>query len=268
MKILENAVVLSNTRIAPHIWSMWLQSPEICAAAVPGQFLHVRIKESTLPLLRRPLSIGRVEEDKLELVWRVVGTGTEEFTKRSAGETVSLLGPLGRGFSAPDSLEHAIMVGGGLGVPPMVYLHDHLKAKGVQTHLLIGARTAEDIPLGPDDTARQDAEIILEKPGDGPSGLATELAMKWFTALKESGKLGKTAVYICGPWGLVLAMQKITPGEKLMLAEVSLEQQMGCGIGVCQGCAVRVKGGPTSYQLVCHDGPVFPLFDVESPHGK
>ncbi len=268
MKVIENAVVLSNREIAPQIHSMWLKSPKICQAAAPGQFLHVRVKDSFVPLLRRPLSIGRVEDDTLELVWRVVGVGTEEFTRREPGEEVSLLGPLGTGFTVTGDEKHAILVGGGLGVPPVVYLNRRMKSLGIDSHLLIGARTQQDVPLAPEDPVLQDAEVILEQGGEGRSGLVTELAGDWFTKLEASDDLSGTAVYVCGPWGLVLAMQRITPADRLLRSEVSLEQQMGCGIGVCQGCAVRVKGGPTPYQLVCLDGPVFPLFDVEAPHGK
>ena len=83
---------------------------------------------------------------------------------------------------------------------------------------------------------------------------------------RRNGSLSSTAVYTCGPWGLVGAMKRVVPMTELLRAEVSLEQQMACGIGVCQGCASKVEGGPTPYRLVCTDGPVFNLVDVEVPH--
>lgn len=268
MKALETGRITRIQEIRPGIFSLWASTPEISSLAVPGQFVHVRIKDQFLPLLRRPLSIGRVEGEELELVWRVVGEGTRLLGQLQVGDDIDLLGPLGHGFSIPDEAERFIMVGGGLGMPPMVYLYNHLKQLGKHATLFLGVRGRADIPLADDDLLLQEIQVVAEN-GDGfRKGLVTEPVSELLEELKTIDLLSKTALYSCGPWGLVGALQRTVPQDSLLLTEVSLEQQMGCGIGVCQGCAVEAEGGPTPYRLVCSDGPVFDLFSVEVPGGK
>lgn len=270
MKVLETGHATRVREIRPGIWSMWVKAPEVCSRAVPGQFLHVRIQQGSFsPLLRRPLSIGRVHGDELELVWRVVGEGTRLLTGTSVGDAVDLLGPLGHGFTIDSSTEQAILVGGGLGMPPMVYLYEHLESLGIHATLMLGVRGKDDIPLAPEDPILAKTTVVAELDGQGfRQGLVTVPATEALEQLRSNGGLANAAVYSCGPWGLVGALQKATPRHELKLTEVSLEQQMGCGVGVCQGCAVVADGGPTPYRLVCTDGPVFDLFSVEVPGGK
>ncbi len=267
MKHLEDAVVISIREVRPGIWSMWLKSPKICADARPGQFLHVRTTDTFLPLLRRPLSIGRVHGDTLELVWRVVGSGTSVLTDVSEGHSVNLLGPLGNPFTIDDDIQRAVLIAGGLGLPPLVYLYEILTEKKIETTLFLGVRGEADIPMADDDPMFASMQIIAEEGGKFPKGLVVDPARELLCKLGTPGLLGTTAMYSCGPWGLVSALQKVIPGNDLKRAEVSLEQQMACGIGVCQGCATPVKGGGSPYKLVCHDGPVFDLFSVEAPNG-
>lgn len=265
VKVLEKAVVLSNREIRPGIMSMWLSAPEIASHCQPGQFVHVRILDSFQPLLRRPISIGRVESETLELVWRIVGTGTDILAQRNEGEEVDLLGPLGRPFNVEGHIEEALLVGGGLGAPPIVYLHKELLKRGVKSTMLIGVQSVDALPLADDDPDLESITVVEEAGSTFRAGLVTEPLMEELARLKQSGSLSNTAVYSCGPWGLVGALQKVVPNDGLLRSEVSLEQQMGCGVGVCQGCAVVAEGGPTKYRLVCHDGPVFDLFGVEVP---
>jgi dihydroorotate dehydrogenase electron transfer subunit len=265
MKHLEDAIVRSNREIRPGIWSMWLHSPSICRDAQPGQFVHVKVGEGLTPLLRRPLSIGRVHGDELELVWRVVGAGTELMTHASDGDVLNMLGPLGNPFSIVDSASDRLLVGGGLGVPPLVYLYETLKNRGLDATLFLGVRGRDDLPLADDDPLLHDIVITAEN-GDGfRTGLVTEPVLERMNDLDSDSKLSSATLHSCGPWGLVNALQRVLPHDKLKLAEVSLEQQMGCANGVCQGCAVNVDGGETPYRLVCHDGPVFPLAAVHPP---
>ncbi|MCB2212013.1 dihydroorotate dehydrogenase electron transfer subunit [bacterium] len=265
MKYLEDAVVVSNREIRPGIWSMWLRSPQICAATLPGQFVHVKVDASLTPLLRRPLSIGRVHGDQLELVWRVVGTGTDMLTDVRPGVTLNLLGPLGQPFTREVNASHRVLVGGGLGLPPLVYLYEWFREHDLPVTLHLGVSGRADIPLAEDDPLLNEIEITAENGEGFRKGLVTEPVLEQLQALETDGSLGSTALYSCGPWGLVNALQRTIPHSQLKLAEVSLEQQMGCGVGVCQGCAVIVEGGDTPYQLVCSDGPVFPLAAVHPP---
>jgi len=268
VKVLEKGRVTSLREIRPAIFSLWAHAPEICASAKPGQFIHVRVSDQYLPLLRRPLSIGRVVGEEVELVWRVVGEGTRLLAELQVGDSIDLLGPLGRPFTIPAMDTHSILVGGGLGMPPMVYLHQHLQASGRTATLYLGVRSRDDIPLADDDPLLQQVIVVAEDGVGYRKGLVTEPVLEEIRQIESRDSLKRTAVYSCGPWGLVAALQKLLPQGELLLSEVSLEQQMGCGMGVCQGCAVSAEGGPTPYQLVCSDGPVFDLFSVEAPNGK
>lgn len=268
MKQLEAGTVTRIEEIRPGIWSMWLRAPGICREARPGQFVHVRIREGYLPLLRRPLSIGRVHGEGLELVWRVVGDGTRLLTRVESGDAVDLLGPLGRPFEIRRNTSRAVLVGGGLGMPPMVYLHEELEKAGVPHTLHLGVKDRNAIPLADDDPVLAITRVTAEEDPAYRRGLVTEPVEEELEQRREQGDLDRTAVYVCGPWGLVGAMQKSVPEKGILMAQVSLEQQMGCAVGVCQGCAVIADGGPTPYRLVCSDGPVFDLFGVEVPHGR
>lgn len=266
MKRLENASVVSCRRIRETIVSLWLDAPQIATLSQPGQFVHVRINDTFQPLLRRPISIGRVRGNQLELVWRVVGTGTEMLAEVKPGDTVDLLGPLGHPFTIDPEVETSVLIGGGLGAPPVVYLYEHLKSQGKRATLIVGARSRADLPLADDDPLLGEATIVTEQEETSfRKGLATEPMLEILDERKTHGKMKETAVYSCGPWGLVGALQKTVPVSELKLAEVSLEQQMGCGVGVCQGCAVTVSGGSSPYKLTCKDGPVFDLSSVEVP---
>ncbi|MBS1262542.1 MAG: Dihydroorotate dehydrogenase B (NAD(+)), electron transfer subunit [Calditrichaeota bacterium] len=265
MKHLEDAVVTRNRQIRPGIWSMWLRAPAVCAESRPGQFVHVRVGRDFHPLLRRPLSIGRVHEDELELVWRIVGRGTELMAEATEGDAVNLLGPLGRPFTIDTDAEGRILIAGGLGLPPLVYLLESFRERWKKASLLLGVRGRDDIPLAEDDPLLREVEVVAER-GDGyRRGIVTDPAAEWLTRREHDGGLENVALYACGPWGLVRALQGLIPANRLRRAEVSLEQQMGCASGVCQGCAVEVEDGDTPYRLVCTDGPVFPLHAVHAP---
>ncbi|MDP8207211.1 MAG: dihydroorotate dehydrogenase electron transfer subunit [Candidatus Electryonea clarkiae] len=265
MKFIDNARVIRNHKIRQDIHSMWLESPLICQNSSPGQFVHLRVNNSFSPLLRRPLSIGRVHGNELELVWRIVGKGTEILAEAKEGESVDLLGPLGKPYSISEHLETAILVAGGLGLPPLTYLYEKLIAAGVKTQLLLGVLNENSIPLSDKDPLFGSILITSEEGELFRRGLVTEPVIDSLQNLENNGGIGKTSLYSCGPWGLIKALKKIVPHMKLLSAEVSLEQQMGCGIGICQGCAVPTEDDNDPFQLVCKDGPVFPLNEVRIP---
>ncbi|MBZ0264505.1 hypothetical protein K8I28_07535 [bacterium] len=265
MRFLEDATVLRNTEIRPGIWSMWVEAPLITDISRPGQFVHIRVDNQYLPLLRRPLSIGRVHETEMELVWRVIGKGTAHLARLKSGETINLLGPTGEPFKIDKSSEMNLLVGGGLGLPPMVYLFEHLKEAGLNAKLLLGVKNEGAIPLADSDTILTETEVIAEEGGKFRHGLVTEPVVEYLEQFEKAGISEHVSIYICGPWGMIAAMQKVVPEGKYKITQVSLEQQMGCGVGVCQGCAVKADGGETPYRLVCTDGPVFDLFEVEAP---
>jgi dihydroorotate dehydrogenase electron transfer subunit len=200
----------------------------------------------------------------LELVWRVIGEGTKLLAQLNQDDRVDLLGPLGHGFTLPEN-GTSILVGGGLGLPPLVYLYEELRKRDLHAHLLLGVKGRDDIPLADDDPLMGEIHVTAEQDEEFEKGLVTTPAQRLVVEANEEQRLHEISLYSCGPWGLVTALQAGMPVLGMRRAEVSLEQQMGCAMGVCQGCAVRAVGGTTPYRLVCHDGPVFPLFDVEAP---
>lgn len=267
MNYLEDARIETIRQIRQDIWSMHLNAPIISQKALPGQFVHIRIQDDSFqPLLRRPLSLGRVNGDRIELIWRVVGLGTDLLTQKLPGDTLNLIGPLGKPFTIKEEIRDFILVSGGLGHPPISFFYDYLKKMGKNARLFHGVRSMSDLPIPNDDPQLEEMTLSTEEPSIYHRGLVTEPVQLALNILEEDHELDKAAVYACGPWGLITALQKIVPEDQIGMAEVSLEQNMGCGIGVCQGCAVKASGGPTPYRLVCHDGPVFPMFSVEAPN--
>jgi dihydroorotate dehydrogenase electron transfer subunit len=129
-------------------------------------------------------------------------------------------------------------------------------------------RGDDDIPLADDDPILQRTEVVAESGGRWRAGLVTEPTREHLDRMASDGRQEDHALYACGPWGMVGALQRSVGRDEVGLAQVSLEQHMGCAVGVCQGCAVVAEGGPTPYRLVCHDGPVFDLFGVEVPHAR
>mgnify|MGYP002640523233 CR=1 FL=1 len=237
------------------------------------------------PMLRRPISLagrrthggGRVE---LDLIYRVVGRGTRWLSTVTSGATMSLLGPLGNAFTIHPDRPHAAVIGGGVGIPPMLYLSEALAASGKHTVAFAGARTASMLPLrllpaGTVETSGAPTHSVAEfaafgvdtsvATDDGSLGLHGTVGAgfeRWLDA--EAIEPAALAVYTCGPEGLMRAIAEIC-GARGIACEVSLERTMACGMGTCQSCVCKTKA-PTeqgwAYRLCCTDGPVFPAADV------
>jgi dihydroorotate dehydrogenase electron transfer subunit len=232
------------------------------------------------PLLRRPISLagrrnhaaGRVE---LDLIYRVVGRGTRWLSTVMPGTTISVLGPLGNAFTVFPDRPNAAVIGGGVGIPPMLYLSEALNAAGKQTVAFTGARTSSMLPLrllpsGTVDTSGLPTHSIAEfaafgvdtaiATDDGSLGLHGTVADSFDAWLANSGVAPDSlAVYTCGPEGMMRAIADrcVTRG---IACEVSLERTMACGMGTCQSCVCKTKADTDAgwtYKLCCTDGPVF-----------
>jgi len=235
----------------------------------PGQFFMVRIGQGYEPLLRRPFSIHWMDGQYLELLYRVVGKGTERMASLGPGQELDLLGPLGKGFRIPEDWRFALLVAGGMGVAPLRALAARLSTglqaerSGLQANpqrrritLLIGARRAEDV-LGREDFERLGAEVLVttEDGSLGEKGMATDLLREVLSRCSSDQDL-PSLLYACGPRPMLARVAQMA-GELRIACQVSLEEFMACGIGACVGCAVEVKDQGSPYQLVCKDGPVF-----------
>ncbi|MEW5765617.1 MAG: dihydroorotate dehydrogenase electron transfer subunit [Acidobacteriota bacterium] len=241
--------VVDNDRTGPYS-TLTLQGE--VAASQPGQFYMLRGDWGADPLLGRPISIlGEDAEDgTVRFLVKEVGEGTRRLCSLEPGAKVFGLGPLGRPFPLPPpGAAPAALVGGGVGVPPMVYLAARLAERALPFRFFQGARTAADL-LCLEDLARAGVDPVLttEDGSLGLRGLVTE-------PLRE--RLAEcSTVYACGPEGMLKAVQALCDGR--VPSYLSLEARMGCGYGVCLGCVVPVeRNGRRAYERVCAEGPVF-----------
>lgn len=257
------ATVVANRAAATDHFELTLSAPEIARAALPGQFVHVRCSATTDPLLCRPLSVAGTDQEAIRLIYQVVGRGTELLARGRPGDTIALLGPLGRGFSAPSAGSGVVFVAGGVGVAPLIFLGEWLgrKAEGVSVTALVGARRA-DLLLGVEALRAAGAEVLTatDDGSAGHQGFAAELL--------ASALEGRRAdrVYACGPEEMLRKAAELC-AEHDTPCEVGLETRMGCGVGACLGCVVRTRGadGEPTYARVCRDGPVFNAAEVVWP---
>jgi len=219
----------------------------------PGQFYMLRGDWGADPLLGRPLSIlgENVADGTARFLLKVVGRGTRRLFELEPGQRVFGLGPLGRPFPREAGGKGGlVLVGGGVGVPPMVYLAGKLKEEGRAFTFLQGARTEQDLVLLEDLEAMEVEPVLTTEDGSrGRRGLVTE-------PLKDLLERGADAVYACGPEGMLRAVADSCRGK--VACHLSLEARMGCGYGVCLGCVVPVqRDGHRVYERVCKEGPVF-----------
>lgn len=251
MKVKETAKVISQEEISKSIFSMWIET-SIAGEAKPGQFISVYTKNDA-KLLPRPISICEIEEGKLRIVYRVTGEnkGTEEFSKYVKGDDVVVLGPLGNGF--PLLKEDAILIGGGIGIPPMLQLS---KSLGCKKSIVLGYR--DELFLNDEFSKYGDVFIATEDGSCGTKGNVID-------AIKEQGVEGKV-IYACGPIPMLRGI-KAYAKEKGITAYISMEERMACGVGACLGCVCKSKDiddhSKVNNKRVCADGPVFNAEDVE-----
>ena len=247
------APIISNEEIMPGVYLMWADAPPIASSARPGQFVMVRACGDCERLLRRPLSIHRVRADgRIALLYEIIGKGTEWLSLRTAGETVDLLGPLGNGFRVESN--NLLLVAGGCGIAPLVFLADTALDEGRDVAMLIGANTAKRIY--PQQLLSEDlqAEMFTEDGSSGKRGLCTDP----LSNDEKSLACDADQIFACGPADMYMEMAKID-WLKGKPVQVSLEARMGCGFGVCFGCTIETRQG---LKRVCKDGPVFELSDL------
>ncbi|MDR0308307.1 MAG: dihydroorotate dehydrogenase electron transfer subunit [Coriobacteriales bacterium] len=273
MKTVEDAIVDSNWQLAGDLWQLVLRSKSIPKQIEPGQFVHLRLGEKSEHILRRPLSVHDVFADQngnfeyLSLVYQVVGEGTDYLTTFSKGDTLNLIGPLGRGWQPARGINSALLVGGGVGWVPLALLAGSLTAMGVEVHCLIGARNAEYYdalaggadfrPYALRDTQGADTEKFFEHVAtdDGSAG------HHGFNTDLLEGLLAKynfDYVATCGPEPMQSKVAAAAMAREID-CDVSLERRMACGVGACLSCAVDTVDGS---KRACVDGPVFKAQEV------
>lgn len=257
---LGEAIVRGSCRITPGFWLLRLYCPSIARTAEPGQFVHVLCGGGVNSLMRRPLSLHRVDlaDDEISILFQVRGEGTRWLTGRRDGDRLSIIGPLGHGFPRPKG-NRVVLVAGGVGVAPLMFLAERLQMDDFEVTCLLGARQA-DLLLRTDAlrSLGVKVEIATDDGSEGYHGLVTELL-----AAQLSRPAKPAAVYSCGP---TLMMRKVAEMAEAagIPCWVSLEERMACGLGACRGCSVRLKdrNNEVRYENACSYGPVFNAQEV------
>lgn len=249
--------VVEHREIAQNMMRMTIAAEERFPAYLPGQFLHIRVTEGYDHLLRRPISLCLAEPDKgqMTVVYRVSGKGTRLLSGKRPGDGLDILGPLGKGFPIHDGDRQALLIGGGIGVPPMLELARQLTARGIKVTAIVGFQSAKQAILIDDLSAYGE---VLTATNDGSLGL------RGFVTDYLTGERLATAdrFYACGPSPMLAAVQRAMRDR--VAGYLSLEERMGCGIGLCAACVHKafLPDGSVGYRKVCKEGPVFPAQEV------
>lgn len=238
-----------NTEIAKGIFDFVLYNPQLAGITKEGQFAHVKVGNKTL---RRPISICDADEERIRLVFQVKGEGTEILSKAKAGDMIDIICPLGHGFELEKGKKYCL-IGGGIGVPPMLYC-----AKTADNPLVItGFRNKELVILQEDFKKYTDQLFLVTDDGSaGTKGFVTDVLREKIDSVDE--------VCACGPMVMLKAVAEICK-EKGKPCQISLEERMGCGIGACLVCACKTRtgeNGSEEYTHVCKKGPVFKAEEV------
>ncbi len=252
-RIVERLDVVANDRLAEGIGLVTLDSPRIARDVAPGQFVHVRVDADSSSILRRPFSVHRVLDRRIQLLYQVLGAGTRALSEKRPGDAMDAVGPLGRGFDVPEDAAHALLVAGGLGVAPLVFLAEELAERGVAATVAYGAPTSERlVARGALEASARRVEVATDDGSAGSGGLVTQLV----APLIEDDS--PDVVFACGPEPMSRAVAEAA-AESGIACQVSLERLMACGVGACLSCVVTTREGRA---CVCVDGPVFDAADV------
>jgi len=253
----ENMTIIKQQCIAENIFELTLEGNLVQEIKEPGQFVHLKVGEFSEPLLRRPISIANVEKEKNQftMIYRSEGLGTRVLSTKEAGQVVDVLGPLGNGFplDAVKPGETALLVGGGIGVPPLYELSKQLVAKNVTVIHVLGYQSRSVSFYEEKFSALGDTYIATVDGSLGENGFVTDVIDKY--------GLTFDTLFSCGPTPMLKALENRYHNQNVYL---SLEERMGCGIGACFACVCHTGDDPTgfSYKKVCSDGPVFKIGEV------
>lgn len=255
-KVKMTSTILQQECIGTDIYSLWLDAPQIASQAKPGQFISVYSNDSAR-VLPRPISICEIDREKgaLRIVYRIAGKGTQEFSGMKAGETLDILGPLGNGFPM-DVIKgkRVFMMGGGIGVPPMVQTAKEAEA---EVTVIAGYRNSE---IFLKEELEQNGTLVIATE-DGSVGTKGNV----MDAIREN-HLEADVIFACGPTPMLRAIK--TYAEKNgILCYISMEEKMACGVGACLACVCKSKDvdhhSHVHNKRICKDGPVFLSTEVE-----
>jgi dihydroorotate dehydrogenase electron transfer subunit len=251
----ELCKIISQKEIAKDIFELTVEADFVNEIKAPGQFVHIRIAKALDPLLRRPISISSFDRlsSQFTMIYRKEGKGTTQLAEKGPGVLLDILGPLGNGFPVDEVTagEIALLVGGGIGVPPLYELSNQLIAKGVKVIHVLGFQTNSAVFFEKEFLKNGETYITTVDGSYGTKGFVTDI-------IKD---LRFDCLYTCGPTPMLKAIEKEYSHKKVFL---SLEERMGCGVGACFACVCKTSSdlADVSYKKVCSDGPVFRVGEV------
>lgn len=252
-KVMCNGYVTSIVEITKDIYNVWIKAEEIAEYAVAGQFVSLYCKDGSR-LLPRPISICEIEKEEgmIRLVFRIAGAGTKEFSTWKVGDSIRVMGPLGNGFTLEGT--KAILIGGGIGIPPMLQLAKSLKC---EKQIVLGYRN-QDLFLKEEFEPYGAVYVSTEDGSVGTKGNVID-------AIQEN-KLEADIIFACGPTPMLRGIKQYAM-EKKIKTQISLEERMACGIGACLACVCQSKEKDhhtnVKNKRICKDGPVFYAEEVE-----
>jgi dihydroorotate dehydrogenase electron transfer subunit len=237
--------------VGPDVSVISMPCPEIAASARPGNFVNIKVNASDQPLLRRPFCIHNVHGESIDIMVKNIGRATSMLCEASCGESLLVLGPLGNAFgTATGAFDTALLVSGGIGTAPMLFLEKTLAAEGISFHHLVGGRSRSDLLTA----GLSNVTTATDDGSEGFHGNVVELLEKH---LAEQNAAARVKVFACGPNPMLKALARFCV-ELDIPCELSLESVMGCGVGICYGCMVELSNadGQKESILLCREGPV------------
>lgn len=262
MPVKSFAKLIKKEQLKSDIFKYSVEAPDIVKDAKQGQFIEIRVSDNVEPFLRRPISIHNMDKENgiLEFIFQVKGKGTKILSEKVEGDLIDIIGPLGHGTFEYNNFQNIAIIGGGIGVFPLYELAKNAKNDGKNVNIYLGFRNKDFVVL--EDDFKELANKLVLTTDDG-SYSEKGFAIDFLKKDVEDGKIN--CIFACGPLPMLKAVRKYAI-EKNIPCQISLEEKMGCGLGVCLGCAVKTAESSSEkpeYVHVCKAGPVFEAKDVE-----
>ncbi|MCI0493785.1 dihydroorotate dehydrogenase electron transfer subunit [candidate division KSB1 bacterium] len=260
LKLLQCKIIHKDW-LTPKIVRLRFDEPYIAKLSNPGQFINIKVSDNYVPLLRRPFSIHRVDRENgwFEILFKVIGMGTHALAQHEVGARLDILGPLGNSFQIQAQNDSAVLIAGGLGIAPLLFLAQELVRNNIASTLFYGNKSKDEICAIQDFNELGVAHFLATEDGSaGLKGRVTELISAKNSVLAQPNSM----IYACGPNPM---LQRIKELMAMMgkTCQVSLETLMACGFGVCLGCVVNSTSASNPYKYVCKDGPVFYTSEID-----
>ncbi len=262
MKNIYNAKVVNLEQVALETYKLTLHEPTVSTQAKPGQFVNIKVPNCGDIVWRRPFSIHNrySEKNQFDILFKVLGRGTNSLAGLAAGDILNMVGPLGNHFTLEQNTKEAIIVAGGLGIAPIPFLLGSFE-KDLQITIFYGVKTRDEICCA-ENMVEHGATVYYstEDGSEGDKGYVTNLVLKYLNGIDPAGR----QLFVCGPTPMLKTVRALAVSYGIH-AQVSVENLMACGFGACMGCPVRLASSADKepeYRLACKDGPVFNMDDI------